>query len=351
MTARMCRTRAGVVFGLILALAPVCQARAGGPPAATRTVVQSPAAFDDVLNQANLMLRQRNYEEALKLFKRANGMKNNSSVECLWGMAQAYSSMRATKNVVETCDQVVQLAGDDRKMVGSAHNLRGLSIFTQARETRDRKKYTEAEAAFRRALEAMPDLHVAHYNLGTVLMCEEQDGPGVDELKLYLAGEPRGPHATQAQRLIDNPRRARENYAPDFSVVTLDDAYLSSDDLRGKVVVLDFWATWCQPCVAGLDDVARLAKRYAKESVVLLSISADTDQAKWRDFVAKNKMTWPQYYDGRRTVQAAFGVNAYPTYFVIDQEGIVRAQAIGTNRFSDVVDAVKTCLKQPPPPK
>ena len=65
--AGMCRTRAGVVLGLILAVAPVCQATAGGPPAATRTVVQSPAGFDDVLNQASLMLRQRNYKETLKV--------------------------------------------------------------------------------------------------------------------------------------------------------------------------------------------------------------------------------------------------------------------------------------------
>lgn len=308
------------------------------------------ASYDDLVLQANQLFRQRNYEEALKLFKRANGMKGDQSLECLSAIAQIYQRMGAWKSALETVDRAVKLSGEDKKALGSAYNIKGLSLSGQAGERRDKKKYAEAEAAFRQALEADPTLHIAHYNLGMMLMCQELDEQGIEEMKTFLERDPTTPNAENVRRLIADPRRARENFAPDFSTVTLDGSYLNSAELRGKVIVLDFWATWCGPCVASLDDMVRLAKRYATAPVVVVSVSADREQDKWKQFIADNKMAWPQVYDGRGQLQRAFGVRAIPSYFVIDQEGIVREQITGSGRINLVIDAVNKCLKAKPTP-
>jgi peroxiredoxin len=186
------------------------------------------------------------------------------------------------------------------------------------------------------------------YNLGFVLLQLNRDQEGIAELQDYIKAQPKGPQVVTAKKLIENPRRARENYAPDFSFTSLEGEYISLDDLRGKVVLLDFWGTWCPPCVESIPELRSLHKKYSKEpSFLLLGISSDGDEEVWREFTAKNKMIWPQYRDKDRKIQRAFGVRAFPTYVVIDHEGIVRHQSVGMswNRAASLDDAIRKQVK------
>jgi peroxiredoxin len=147
--------------------------------------------------------------------------------------------------------------------------------------------------------------------------------------------------------MIDNPRRARENYAPDFSFTSADGDYITLEDLRGKVVVLDFWATWCGPCTSSVPDLRNLHRKYVtNQSFVMIGVSADFDEQVWRDFTAQNKMLWTHYLDKDRKIQRAFGIHAYPTYLVIDHEGILRFQSIGAGYRSAIglEDAIRKQL-------
>jgi peroxiredoxin len=132
-------------------------------------------------------------------------------------------------------------------------------------------------------------------------------------------------------RYIDNPELARARLAPAFDVTTLDGQHISMDALQGKVVLLDFWATWCGPCREALPHVRDMAKKFQGQPVVILSVSLDSDEAKWKEFVAKNDMTWPQYRDGGFTSPLArmFNVNAIPHTFTIDADGVVQEEHIG----------------------
>src|SRR5215218_1784706 len=98
--------------------------------------------------------------------------------------------------------------------------------------------------------------------------------------------------------MAENPRRARENYAPDFSFTSSEGEHIALGDLRGKVVLLDFWGTWCPPCVDSVPELRTLHKCYSNEPwFVLIGISSDNDEEKWQEFTVKNKMIWPQYRD------------------------------------------------------
>jgi len=97
--------------------------------------------------------------------------------------------------------------------------------------------------------------------------------------------------------------------------------------LSGKVVVLDFWGSWCPPCVKALPGLIRLEKKLAGRAV-LISIDEGDSETAWRQFVDKNEMSWPQCRDNGRYAHV-YTVRAYPTYVVIDGEGLVRARRSG----------------------
>ena len=119
--------------------------------------------------------------------------------------------------------------------------------------------------------------------------------------------------------------------APAFAVTAVDGQQVSMDDLQGKVVLLDFWATWCGPCREALPHIRDVAKKFQGQPLVILSVSLDSDEQKWKEFIAKNGMTWLQYRDGGFTGRIAkmFDVTAIPHTFTIDSDGVLQEEHIG----------------------
>jgi len=114
-------------------------------------------------------------------------------------------------------------------------------------------------------------------------------------------------------------------------VTTLNGKHISLDDLQGKVVLIDFWATWCGPCRESIPHVREIAKKFDGQPLIVLSVSVDDDENKWKDFVAKNEMTWPQYFDHGFSgpVARSFEVHAIPHTFTIDADGVLQDEQIG----------------------
>jgi len=168
--------------------------------------------------------------------------------------------------------------------------------------------------------------------------------------KVGLPGNmnPNSPNVEEARKMIENPRRSREAYAPDFSFTSADGEYISMDELRGKVVLLDFWGTWCPPCRESLPSLRDLYKSYSKEKAfMMISVSVRDEEPIWREFTAKNQMVWPQAFDGDGKIQRTFQVRAFPTYILIDHEGIIRYRAQGYNfdREANLSDAIHKAIK------
>jgi thiol-disulfide isomerase/thioredoxin len=119
--------------------------------------------------------------------------------------------------------------------------------------------------------------------------------------------------------------------APPFAVTTLDGHRVSPDDLQGKVVLIDFWATWCGPCREALPHIQEIARKFQGQPLLILSVSLDKDDGKWKEFVAKNNMTWLQYRDGGfdGSLAKLFGVTVIPHTFTIDPDGVLQDEHIG----------------------
>jgi thiol-disulfide isomerase/thioredoxin len=124
---------------------------------------------------------------------------------------------------------------------------------------------------------------------------------------------------------------ARARMAPAFAVDTLDGQHISLDDLQGKVVLLDFWATWCGPCREALPHLRDVAKKFQGQPLMVLSASLDSSDEKWKQSIAENGMTWAQYRDGGFTgpISKLFGVEAVPHTFTIDTQRVLQDEHIG----------------------
>ena len=111
----------------------------------------------------------------------------------------------------------------------------------------------------------------------------------------------------------------------------MDGQRITLESLRGKTVLLDFWGTWCPPCRAATPDLVRLATKHAERPFVIVGVSSDESEKVVQDYVQKHRMSWPQFVDLRRQVHRAFKVTVFPTYVIIDEEGIVRGRRYAYN--------------------
>ena len=121
----------------------------------------------------------------------------------------------------------------------------------------------------------------------------------------------------------DNARREQA----DFTLTELNGKTWTLKELRGKVVVVNFWATWCPPCRKEMPDLETLYKQFKDQGLVILAIS-DEDGSKVRPFVAEQKVTYPILLDPGRKVNELFQIEGIPKTFVYDRGGKLVAQSI-----------------------
>jgi peroxiredoxin len=117
------------------------------------------------------------------------------------------------------------------------------------------------------------------------------------------------------------------NLAPDFTVQDAD-RKVTLHDLRGKVVVLNFWATWCPPCV---DEMPSLVKMQSdlKDRVLVLAVSVDEDERSYRTFLKKNNVDLLTVRDPQQKSNELYGTFKFPETYIIDRQGVVQRKFIG----------------------
>ncbi len=286
--------------------------------------------FASLMAAGEAAIRQHKYEEAIAAFKKASDLRDKASVEAHLALSRAYLGLGAFKNAIQSCDDALKFTGENKVLEATAHNQKGNALTAAAEKPGD-PKLKLAEAEYRAVLALTDTIPIATFNLGVTLLKLNRDDEGIHELQTYIARGGNAPQLANAKLLIAEPRRARENFAPDFSVVTLEGEFTSLADLKGKTVLLDFWGTWCGPCRMATPDLVGFYKDYSKkENFVMIGVAVDeaSDQG-WKDYIAANKMTWMEYNDKTHKLAAAFDIHVFPTYIVIDREGIITGAKAG----------------------
>ena len=113
----------------------------------------------------------------------------------------------------------------------------------------------------------------------------------------------------------------------DIKFTALDSREVDVSRMNGKVVLIDFWATWCVPCVAEIPNVKKAYEKLQPKGFEIVGISFDDDKEKLQKFVSKEQMPWPQFFDGegwQNKFGQRYGINGIPTMWLVDKQGNLR---------------------------
>jgi thiol-disulfide isomerase/thioredoxin len=129
---------------------------------------------------------------------------------------------------------------------------------------------------------------------------------------------------------------------PELKSEDLEGKEVKLSDLRGKVVVLNLWATWCPPCRAMIPHERELVKRLKDKPFVLVSISGDDKKEALTTFLKTNDMPWTHWWGGRGPLMTQLDIQYFPTIFVLDARGVIRYKNVRNDAMEEAVDVLLT---------
>ena len=273
--------------------------------------------------------KRKQFGFAADSFKKANKIAGGQSVDCLRGLYNAQMGSGSFKDAAGTADAMDALATDpaDKSI---AEFRRGSAMYQAAGDKPKPDKLEAVHAVLQQSLSHYPKNAAALFLDGKVLAgLGKIEEAKADFTQCVSCVSAKDPAKLRAQHFAENPELSLHKMAPPFEVTALDGSKFNLDAMGGRVVLIDFWATWCGPCNRELPHVKQIAKEFAGQPLVIISVSWDDDESKWKEFVAKNEMTWVQYRDEGHKLSEQFGISSIPHYFTIDSDGVLTAEMLG----------------------
>ena len=298
--------------------------------------------FTAAMAEAKQLEKQRQVFFAIEAYKKASKIAQGKDAACLETIFTLQMKYGSYKDAAVTAAALEAIAANltDKSY---AETKRGHALFFQAGDKNKADLLNAADAAFKSAIADNPKNASAHYLDGQVLARLNQIDAARDQFKTCLTCvSPSDPSYLRAQHFAEDPALSTHPMAPPFTVTALDGSKFNLDAMGGRVVLIDFWATWCGPCNEELPHMKKIAKEFAGQPLVIISVSWDSDEQKWKDFINKNEMTWVQYRDADHSLSKNFGVEAIPHYFTIDSDGVLTAEMLGSG--SDVEGKLKKLI-------
>ena len=324
-------------FALCGVLSLVCQFPAsaqttepGSAATANSAAYASDPKFQAAMAEGAQLVRKKEFSFAADSYKKANKIAGGQCLDCLRGEYNAQIAGARFKDAANTAD-VMEAMATDPAGKSTAEYRKASALYGAAGEKPKPDKLEAVHALLQQALSNYPKNAAALFLDGKVLAgMGKMEEAKADFAQCVSCVSPKDPGKLRAQHFAENPELSLHKMAPAFEVTALDGAKFNLDAMGGRVVLIDFWATWCGPCNEELPHVKKIAQEFAGQPLVIISVSWDRDEAKWKEFIAKNEMTWVQYRDADNKLSDEFGVNAIPHYFTIDSDGVLTAEMLGS---------------------
>jgi thiol-disulfide isomerase/thioredoxin len=171
----------------------------------------------------------------------------------------------------------------------------------------------------------------------------------MNQLKTDYAGTAFVTRIVNMEQVEATAKKAKDALAigtqfPDFNVKDLAGKPLSVANYKGKIVLVDFWATWCGPCRMEMPNVQEAYQKYHDKGFEIVGVSLDSDGQKLGDFLKENKMPWPQYFDGQQwenKLAVKYGIDSIPMNFLLDGNGKIIGKSL---RGDELISMVATAV-------
>ena len=124
------------------------------------------------------------------------------------------------------------------------------------------------------------------------------------------------------------------NAAPDF-VVQDADRKVALHDYKGQTVVLNFWATWCAPCIQEMPSLIEMANKAKEKNIAVIGVSIDVDEAAYKSFIQKHGVSFLTVRDPEQKSSSLYGTTGWPETFIIDKKGVLQRKFVGPVDWND----------------
>jgi peroxiredoxin len=133
--------------------------------------------------------------------------------------------------------------------------------------------------------------------------------------------------------LHDNVVKAGDK-APDFSIRADNGRTVTTHDFGGKLMILNFWATWCQPCVQEVPSLDALQRQLGPKGLVVFGVSVDKDEQAYKQFLQRFRVSYPTAIDPKQAINTKYGTSQFPESYLIDTNGRVVEKIVGEANWS-----------------
>ena len=277
-------------------------------------------------------LRDHRLAFALDKFKKADKQDSGRCLACQHKMMQYGVQLDDWKTAELGAEEILKSVQGEKNLAIAHYNF-GMVLMKEALRKNKDDLFVRVHDQMTDAVASYSNFSAAFFADGRALAHLSRDDEAKLQFEKVVKTAPTDNlDRRRALRFISEPALARARMAPAFEITTADGQRVCLDELQGKVVLIDFWATWCGPCRKALPHIREIVKKFQDQPLVVLSISLDDDEQKWKDFVAKHQMTWLQYPESegfRGPIATSFDVNAIPHAFTVDTDGVLQDEHIG----------------------
>ncbi len=318
-------------------------------PAVDRSKIRDQKYIQEYLKQREEALQKRN-KLILELYK---ADPNNERIPEL--MAQRWGSMppygRQYDSLIKELDDVLAHTKSDKLKLEATY-FKAQAAIASERASGGDKFNTAAIDEFIKLAPKDPRAGQLLY-MATTMVRDPKVKAGLEDRILKQFPD------SQFASMVKGARRQRDAIGKPFELDFTDavtGSTVSMGALKGKVVVVDFWATWCGPCVAEMPNMKKLYAKYHGQGVEFLGVSLDQPKEQGgldalKKYVKENEVPWPQYYQGKgwqSAFSSSWGINSIPTMFLIDQAGkLVSIEARG--KLEELIPSLLAKKTEPTP--